>query len=1012
MPNTFRAALAFLFLNLSLITVASAQSHSLSSTPMRASAAEEESLRALTAEYGRALAAGDLEAVRKLWNPQSPNLNSQLRSYKNVFAQARLELSSPEITGLEITGDKALSQLTVDERRLDRKTGAVLLTYDPFHGACRSFEWKRTASGWQIEREFLVQDELAVKLEAARSDKQRDQILEQEKRFVNNTLIGALGTRALRTQTYADYDTALRYTELQRFVAEKINEPVGVAASWLNTAIVRTSQEEHELGLAAAQKALHLYESLGSKRGIALTLETFSNLHRALGDHRRAFECAQKSLRLSEEQNHRRGTMVALSELAIIYGQQNNAEQALAHLERTLALAQELGDNLMIATVRHDMALQYMRLGDHAHALDIYQQLLKQTETYGDKGGAAMVRDQIGRIFADQGRYEEALSYHRAALTGIEAASKRRSTVVTLNNLSAVYLLQKNYTEALDVSQQAVSLARETGRKVDVFVALTNLGYSQFGLNRLSDAQQSFTEAVSLSENLRSQVAGGVEERQRYFEGGMRAHHGLLSVLVKQNQLRDALNFAERAKARTLLDMLQEGRVSVQKAMTAKEQQDERQLKSQLTQLNKQLARLSQSDKQNAAARVQELETRLEKARLNYEAFQNALYAAHPELKTQRGEAPIINAQELAELVPNAVTVLLEYVVTDENAYLFAITKPAEKVELQLYTLPINRAELEKQIEAFRKQLATRDLGFRTSAVKLYDLLFKPAQAQLRGKTNVVIAPDSNLWDLPFQALVNNGGRFVIEDAAITYAPSLTVLREMTKRRMDQPATRTAATLLAFGNPFSELKTAKPAPALRDGSLDPLPEAAEEVKALARLYGATRSKIYVGPDAREDRVKSEAGQAGILHFTTHGTLNNAAPMYSYLTLAEGGPNDDGLLEAWELMQLDLKAELAVLSACETARGRIGAGEGVIGFSWAMFIAGVPATVVSQWKVESASTRDLMVNFHRSLISPRAPQKSKPTKTDALRQAALRLMRNPETSHPFYWAGFVLVGDGG
>ncbi|HEY0727004.1 MAG TPA: CHAT domain-containing protein, partial [Pyrinomonadaceae bacterium] len=401
-----------------------------------------------------------------------------------------------------------------------------------------------------------------------------------------------------------------------------------------------------------------------------------------------------------------------------------------------------------------------------------------------------------------------------------------------------------------------------------------------------------------------------------------------------------------------------------------------------------------------------------DKARLNYEAFQNALYAAHPELRTQRGEAPIINAQELAELLPNSSSVLLEFVVTEEQTYLFAITKPADKAVVQLYTLPIKRAELEKQIESFRKQLASRDLGFRTSALKLYDLLLKPAHVQLRGKTNVVIAPDSNLWDLPFQALVDTGGRFLIEDAAITYAPSLTVLREMSKRRISQTAPRTSPTLLAFGNPVSEQAKTDRVSALRDGSLDPLPEAAEEVKALARLYGPSRSKVYVGPDAREDRVKNEAGQAGILHFTTHGTLNNASPMYSYLTLAEGGPNDDGLLEAWELMQLDLKAELAVLSACETARGRIGAGEGVIGFSWAMFIAGVPATVVSQWKVESASTRDLMVSFHRSLFSPRAPQLSKPTKTDALRQAALKLMRNPETSHPFYWAGFVLVGDGG
>jgi CHAT domain-containing protein len=130
-------------------------------------------------------------------------------------------------------------------------------------------------------------------------------------------------------------------------------------------------------------------------------------------------------------------------------------------------------------------------------------------------------------------------------------------------------------------------------------------------------------------------------------------------------------------------------------------------------------------------------------------------------------------------------------------------------------------------------------------------------------------------------------------------------------------------------------------------------------------------------------------------------------MYSHLALAEGGPGEDGLIEAWELMQLDLKADLAVLSACETARGRIGAGEGMIGLSWAMFIAGVPSIFVSQWKVESAGTRDLMVDFHRSLIAT----KSKPTKTQALRQAALKLMKNPSTSHPFYWAGFVLVGDG-
>src|SRR5262249_26532043 len=160
------------------------------------------------------------------------------------------------------------------------------------------------------------------------------------------------------------------------------------------------------------------------------------------------------------------------------------------------------------------------------------------------------------------------------------------------------------------------------------------------------------------------------------------------------------------------------------------------------------------------------------------------------------------------------------------------------------------------------------------SATKLYDLFLKPAAAELRGKTNVVIAPDNSLWDMPFQALVNGAGRFVIEDASVTYAPSLTVLREMTKRRLHQTA---PTTLLALGNPVSSSETMK-RNGLRDSSPEQLPESGEEVKALGRLYGAARSKVYVGAEAREDRVKREAGAAGILHFSTHGTLNNAAPM--------------------------------------------------------------------------------------------------------------------------------------
>ena len=135
-------------------------------------------------------------------------------------------------------------------------------------------------------------------------------------------------------------------------------------------------------------------------------------------------------------------------------------------------------------------------------------------------------------------------------------------------------------------------------------------------------------------------------------------------------------------------------------------------------------------------------------------------------------------------------------------------------------------------------------------------------------------------------------------------------------------------------------------------------------------------------------------------------------MYSHIVLSTDDKSpEDGLLEAWEIMRLDLKADLAVLSACDTARGRTDAGEGVIGMSWAFFVAGCPTTVVSQWKVDSASTADLMIEFHKNLVRKNeGPQPTWKT-AEALRKAMLTLMKDPKYRDPFYWAGFVVVGAG-
>jgi CHAT domain-containing protein/tetratricopeptide (TPR) repeat protein len=812
------------------------------------------------------------------------------------------------------------------------------------------------------------------------------------------------------------FEQALEYYDKSLALSQEVGDRNLTALVLNSLGQSHSSLGHYEIGLELYQRSRALSEELNDKATLNMAMNNIATHYISQGRYAEALDYLQKSLKIVEEMGSagdRRSLAYKLQNIGLIYRHQGRLDQALVYSRKSLEILEDIDDKFGIANLQNNIGVIYKSQGLYEQALEWFQKSLQRYEGLQATPGIARTLNNIGDTYRLQGHPDQALEPLQKSLRLREANRDRGGICLTLNNLSRLYKDQGKYDKMLDVSRRAASLAEEINAPEELWNAQEHVGIALRALGQPVEARRSFLAAIAAIESLRHEVAGGEQQQQSFLENRLSPWLGMIDLLISQQEYAKALTFAEQSKARVLLDALQGGRASLRKSLSSQERQAEEQQRLRLVSLNSQLTGELRRDKPDSS-RVAELKATIEKARLEYEDFQTSLYVAHPELKVHRGEAPIINAQEIAALLPDTTTALLEYVVTDDKIYLFAITKATGKTEVEVlvYTLPVKRIDLARQIEAFRGQLAGRDLGFRALAAKLYDLLLKPAQAQLRGKTKLVIAPDDTLWDLPFQALLTSAHRFLIEDTAIAYAPSLTVLREMTRRSKNQGPDAASATLLALGNPLLGKETInRAALTMRDEKLDPLPEAEQEVKALSRLYGMLRSKVYIGAEAREDRVKSEAGQARILHFAAHGMLNNASPMYSHLALAPGGANEDGLLEAWELMQLDLKADLAVLSACETARGRISAGEGMIGLSWAMFIAGVPSIVVSQWKVESAGTRDLMVDFHRTLITEPGDGKAKPTKTEALRQAALKVMKKPETRHPFYWAGFVLVGDG-
>ncbi|HEV2667999.1 MAG TPA: tetratricopeptide repeat protein, partial [Blastocatellia bacterium] len=405
-----------LALSLSINIAVPALNQPASSASTIQNSSDQDTLRVLTEKYGATIAASDLEGMRQLWDPQSPNLDARLKFYQGVFANVRIEFLGLSVTRLEITGEKAVSRLTADERQLDKRTGTTWAARDIFHGSCRAIEWVKTDAGWKVEREYVVQDALAARLEAAATDEERDELLAKERAFVTDALNGVLITRGQRSRMRGDYEKALRSFRLAQAVSEKIGDLEGVGGALNNIGIVKNAQYDYEQALLTQRKALGLFETVGAKRGAALALESLSRLYRLLGDYREAFDCARKALRLYEEVKHMRGAASALTEIASVYGVQNNPQQALAHQERAMKIFEELEDKIQIAILRDDMAREHLALGNYERALELFQVILRQTEGFGDRAGAAVIRDEIGGVYAAQGRYEEALDYQRQAL--------------------------------------------------------------------------------------------------------------------------------------------------------------------------------------------------------------------------------------------------------------------------------------------------------------------------------------------------------------------------------------------------------------------------------------------------------------------------------------------------------------------------------------------------------------------------------------------------------------------
>ena len=837
---------------------------------------------------------------------------------------------------------------------------------------------------------------LAERLEAAESAQDRAALLDA----ASPELLALCLDRGQSFAAQSKLDPALRSYRAALDIARKLEDPAqesraysGIGVTHYRQGRIADALDDYRNGLAAAKSAgdekqraemlrkmgvawrglgnfpealavdeesVAVFRRLGDTNGVIQVLNGIGISYVRLGNLRKAAEIFEQGVKLAESIGNQAARVNGLESLGNVYLGQGDIALSLRYLEQALAFREASGaPKREIANVYINLTVAYRRVDRSADAIRAAGRALDLGREIGDGQTSGYALLNRANVLQKLHRNPEALADLRASLDIFEKENMSLETAAALSSIAEAEFDLGHDDAALEASRRAAGLARAIPAPDILWQSLESAGAAYRRMGNPQLARAAYAEGAATVTALRKQLAGGEEQGLEFLRDKMNLFHGLMAVLVESGEVEEAWRVAERAKTGLIPDVLRAGHAGITKAMTPAEKHREQQLESA-------------------------------KDKRALEAFRSELYAAHPELELRRGESEPVTLAATAALLPHAQMALLEFAVAPEATYLFVIERdPRGQPVMHVHKLPWKAEALTREVEAFREQLATRSLAYRDAAAALYRKLLAPASAELRGKTLLAIVPDGPLWSLPFQALVGPNGRHLIEDTALFYAPSLTMLRET--RRTHRPGTAGKPALLAMGDP--ELGAQPP-------GLARLPNAAREVAALGRWYGSA-SLTLTGAQASEAQWKALAPRYRILHLATHGVLNSSNPLYSYFVLSPG-KGDDGLVEAREILDMDLHADLVVLSACETGRGGFRYGEGLVGLSWALMVAGSPASLVSQWKVDSDSTTELMLSFHRELARGKAA---------AFRAAALRLLESSQFHHPYYWAPFVLIGDG-
>ncbi len=802
-------------------------------------------------------------------------------------------------------------------------------------------------------------------------------------------------------------------------------------------AVIQVKTEDYENALSNLNEALKLRSELGMSASQSRDLDFYlGEIYEGFRDLERALEHYHKALAASEVQGNHASLSRIQDRIGNIYYRMEDFSKAKDFLEEALRLNAEAGNVRMQKTELVRLGDTLSKLGDAEGALKYQQRALALTRETKDQRAEARILTRIGTLNQILGRPRVALENYEEAKTIRTGLGDRRGVNENLLQIALVNSILGDFETAVSDVKSALEIAQRSEDRSMLWKAYFIMGRTLEGQKSLGEALEAYRRALTILEAMEADIIEESEEDNFIFGGKTALFETTLRVLMMlakkdpqgayDNQ---ALRIAEKLKAAEFESALE--RINVEKFSDVPEELlvKEKSLKLSLRNLNSRLAEeISRvnSDQTQIQKLLQERRTREQAFMKLRERFTKE----YPNYADLRYPKPI-DVHQLQRDIIHPDEALIVYMVSRSRTYLFAIDKQ------RFHTFSINYAGLDMQrdVEALMRPLHRADAQANwdpSVAYRLYANVIKPIEYFLIGKKDVVVIPHGPLAQLPFEILVSSGEHakkrfwsasdrptYLLENYAFCYAPSASVLSHVRMRKREK---QPGWSLVAFGdavygdpdktrelNPGADkllLAFTAGARNARGSELRTLPGARREIAEIVKLMDGP-SQVYTGPQATETLFKkADLSRYKFLHLATHGVLLNRPGKRrqpSILFSLYGDRENDGFLQLGEVFGLKLNADLVFLSSCLSA-GKPDSEDtdSVMALSRAFLFAGTDSVFLGMWQVNDESAAKLCVETYRHL--------KEGSKAEALRQAKLTLLKNSPTSHPYYWAPFILVGD--